>query len=1008
MLRDGLDVDLSVAKAIALLAYLALTSTPQTRDHLVELFWAESSPDAARKNLRNTLWTLRKALGEEAVGGDSERLTLGEGVWVDVRALERASESPPPSLDEQREIVELYHGPLLDGLVLAEAPEWELWLAVERERLEQRFLRLSETLVEGYRAAGRWDEIIEVARRALAQNRLQESLYRALMEAHARLGERAEALRHFDLLVRVLEEELGVEPLPETDALRAAILSGDLNPLAPLPPVAARPLPARPSEVGDGLPPFVGRAAEMAQMDEALAQAQRGQARVLLLAGEVGIGKSRLWQEWAATLPPEITVLQAACLPATQTLPFAPLVELFASPTLRTTLFRDGSPLSPLWLAEIARLLPELCSTLPHLPQPIPMPPEEERRHLFEALTQALHALNARPLVLFLDDVHWADRATLDWLAYFVHRMQGWPLLLVAAYRPEDALAPLGHLLANWGRQGVTQRINVTPLTPEESTSLLSALLPVARQHVSLSSHLKTQSAGNPYFLIELARVENGDLPPALADLIRARVARLPEAAQQVLQAASILEPAFDFPTLRRTSGRGEEETLDALDALLDAHVLVEKSEHYAFAHPLVASVVREGLSRARRTFLHRRAARARERTHAGRLPQIAAALALHHREAGNPARAAHFFEIAAERALSLSAPDEAIAAFEQARALDPAPARDLALGRALAVRGSLAPARSLFQQALAGFEAAQNSSGAVRASVEIAGTFLPEGRGDEAKRWAARALRYVDAAQDPKGHAAAHFLMGAGLLQSTSTLGEAEAHLLEAARLATENHLLDVAARSRFELGNLLAQQGDLAAAVQAYRDTLLLAEAAGDQIQVALAHNNAAYHSLLLGQLEAAHHHIAAGLRLAEEGDFQVVRQYLYSTRGEIALAEAAWDEAEQWIRRGMTEAERQGNRTQVATSLANLALVARGRGDLDEALLLLDQARARVAEFPATHLQAKIALWLTETFLQRGERAAAADALRQADAQLASGERAGLLAWSARLRGRVGIGY
>ncbi|MDQ4078880.1 MAG: AAA family ATPase, partial [Chloroflexota bacterium] len=834
------------------------------------------------------------------------------------------------------------------------------------------------------------------------QDNLQEPMYRALMEAHARQGERPEALRQYEQLQGVLEQELGVEPLPETETLRAAILNGELGHVAVPTPSMSRSAQPSPTD-GTTEVPFVGRWEELAALDAELAVAARGEARVVLLAGEVGIGKSRLWQEWSASLAPHVTVLEGAGLSATQALPFAPLMELFATHPSIQHLFKPDSPLSSVWLAEMARLLPQIRSALPQLPAPTPLSRDEEQHRLFEAFTQSLRVLEARPLLLFMDDLHWADRATLDWLAYFVHRMRDQALLLVVAYRPEDARAPLVHLFAEWGRQGISRRIELSHLAQEESSALLEALIHDPEKRSTLADRLQTQSAGNPYFLIELARAAPGDVPPALVDLIRARLERLPDAARQVLQAAAVLEPTFDFSALRWTSGRGEEETLDALDALLDAHLLVERGTQYAFTHPLVASIVQESLSTARRAFLHRRAATARERVRPEQRPQIAGSLMVHYREAGDPVRAAYYAEMAAEHALSLFAPAEAEHFYREAVALDPTPTRQLGLGRALRMQADYPAARSSFKRALAGFEAVGDRRGAVRACVEMAWSYLPVGRGDEAARWAEQALSYLDVEQDPEGHADAHFLMGAGLLQ-VGALAEAEEHLAKAAQLAVDHDLPNSAARSRFELGNLLAQRGRLRQAVQAYHESISLAEVTGDESQIALGHNNAAYHSILLGDLEAAREHVEIGLDLVEANDLQVPRQYLYSTRGELALAEEQWDEAEEWFQRGMAEAERQGNLSQVANYQANLALVERGRGNLDSALLLLDSAREAVQELPAPHLQVQIDLWLTEVYLQSGALAAARDALNRAGAYLASREREGLLAWAARLRKRV----
>lgn len=1007
--RDGQPVDLP-AKAIGLLGYLALAETAAPRERLLGLFWGESAEEAARKNLRNTLWAIRRALGEEALLADGDRLALGAAVWADVRqfeqahkALDRRAAPVPPTLAQLRAAADLYTGPFLDGLALVEAPEFELWLTAERERLAQAVLALWAAEIAAHAQMGDWRSVAARARRVLAHDSLQEPAVRALMEAQARLGARSEALHQYDVLRSILARELGVEPLPETEALRAAILAGAFDVPAAEPAAAARPSGERPSplRVAASLP-FIGRAQQWAALDAQLAAASAGQARGVLITGELGIGKSRLWREWSAAAPAGCMVLEARCLAATQGLPFAPLTELFGSHPAISELLRPGSPVLISWLAEVARLLPQVRQARGDLPAPALLPPEEERRRVFEAFVQLLSAITARPLVVFVDDVHWIDHATLDWLAYLVHRMHDRALLLVLAYRSEEAPADLVRQVAAWGREGLIQRLPLDRLNGEEAAALIAAL----RVDPTLAHSLQAQSAGNPYFLIELSRAVNGGagspMPPPLVELVRARLGRLPDSARQVLQAAAVLEPDFAVATLRQTSGRSEEETLDALDVLLGAGVLQERADAYTFAHPLVAAVVRADLSSARRAFLHRRAAVAVAALYAGRPGLAAGRLALHHAQAGDSVQAAHYADLAAEHALMLSAPAEAVAFYWQALALEPTPGRQMGLGGALYRLGDLGAARRAYEAALAGYGEAGDTRGQARACLSIAGAYLPIGQPDEVVRWARRGLEVLDAQVDPAAHARAHFLLGAGRLRAGGdALVEAEGHLAEANRLAEEHGLLDVAMVGRFELGNLHAERGDLAGALALYEGVIGLARVAGDPNQEVLAHNNAAYHAMLAGDLTAAHRHLDAALAQTESLDLRLARQYLLSTRGEIALAERLWDEAETWFRQGLAEAQNQGNGEQVAKYHANLALAARGRGDLDAALILLEEAQQAAAPLTARYVQAQIALWLTELHLARGERLVAAEALGRAEDYLAGGQYGNLNAWAQRLR-------
>jgi DNA-binding SARP family transcriptional activator len=1012
--RDNQPVELKAAKEVALLAYLALTAAPQNRERLVDLLWPDSQPEAARQNLRNRLWSIRKALGEEVVVADGQRLALSEAVWVDARQFEPLASTPQDTPVEQLQVaLEQWRGPLLEGLTLLEAPDFELWLTTERERFGQLYLRAMESLVNRQRAAANWPAVIDMAHRALAYDSLQEPLHRALMEAYARLGRRPEALRQYDTLRASLAQELGVEPLPETETLRAAILNGALerNALfttgagapvvmpAPSPPAAPD---HRPATSRHAPQPYIGRQAEQAALDEARRQAEQGALRIVMISGELGIGKSSLWRSWAAKLPSPRLVLETRCLDMTQSLPFAPLTTLFNRPFCLESLTGPGATLSPIWLSELARLLPEIRQRRPDIPPPPALPPDEEQRRMLETFTQILRSLGGRPLVLFIDDLHWADRASLDWLVYMVERLRETPLLLVGAYRPADAPARLTQMVARWGREGMLTRLPLAQLTLAEAGELVAAL----GGDVSQVARLQLQSAGNPYFLIELSRAAGNDTPGELAELIQARLKRLPEVARQTLQVAGVLETRFDFETLRRASRRSEEETLDALDTLLEAAVLVEREDHYEFAHPLVATIVRADLSAARRRVLHRRAAEGLEASHAANLPAVAGQLVRHYAQANQPAEAARYAEMAAEHALALGALIEAAAFYRQAYDLEPTPVRQMELGYALTfTEGGMAEARQTMQSALAVFETAGDRANIVNTCLMLALTYLPGSEGAQVLHWVERAEPHLEAISDPEAEARLYHLKGAGEFRAGRSMSQAESYLARATRLAVEHHLAGIGAISWFELGNLWVQRGDLVKARESFTQALAIAQASQNYFQEALTHNNLGYAAYLAGDLAAARAHIEQGLAFVEARGLVLPRQYLYSTRGEIALAEEEFDEAEAWFKQAIVEAEKYDNWLFIANLQANLGLVARARAEFERALQLLTGARQASAGVVNPHFQTQLDLWLAELHWQRRERAAAETALAQAEARLAGTERAGLLAWAKRVRGLLG---
>lgn len=991
--RGDRAVELRAVKGIALAAYLAVTGLPQRREYLADLLWPDSSPEAARKNLRNTLWTVRQALGQEVlVHPEPDRIALAKSVWVDVSILEAAAESKQAA--DIQAAVEIYRGPFLDGLSLGDAADFEIWLATQRERFSQVYLRLLDSLVAGHRVDADWRKVIEVAHLALTVDDLQEPMYRALMEAHSLLGERAEAIRQYDRLRTTLHRELGVSPLPETEALRLAILTGG-PPDGVVQDLGAH--PRRRRKGGAQESPLVGRRQELAILDQERLRAAGGQASVVLLTGELGIGKTRLWQAWSRALPASSTVLETHCISTTQSLPYAPLIRLLTHSLCLESMTRTDSAVPSIWLAELARLVPEIREQQPGIPVPAVLPPDEERRRLFEAFTQVLASLEGDPLILFLDDLHWTDSATLDWLVYLVDRMAETPLLLVSAYRPHDAPPQLASLVAGWKRERMARELSLPPFTFQEVRQWVEA----TGNDSSMSEDLYTASAGNPYFVQELVRSPGGGTPPVLAELIGARINRLPGTARQVLQAAAIQTADPNLVMLRRTSGRGEEEILDALDTLLAAGLLIEGEGRYRFAQPLVATVVQEDLSDARHGFLHRRAAEALEQIHAGDLVAAAGNLAHHYSQAGLPGKAAAYADLAAERALELAALDEAVTFGRLAWTLEPTHARHFRLGRILVLRGDLDSGRRALEAARDGFEAGGDSVAAARACLDLAESHLPSGQSDLVLRWATEALGYLKRQPGPEALAHAYYLLGAGSAQAGRSLAQAETYLQQAARLAAENNLPGMAARSEFERGNVLAQRGNLTGAIHSFEQSIALARAAQVWLMEVLGHNNLAYHAQLAGDLVTARRHIQAGLALAEEHSLFLPRQYLYSTQGEIALAEDDLDTAISWFHKALAEAQKYNNRLQAANIRANLGLVARRRGDLDQALAHLERACTMAGDTAGLHLHSQIDLWLAELHLQRGEADRARAALARAEAYLSTSEHQGLIAYAAGIR-------
>ena len=963
-------------KAIVMLGYLVIKRTPQRRDSVLAQLWPDSADEAARKNGRNTLWTIRKALNANVIQTRDDQLSLHPELEVDLWRWEQLLPHQPQAA------MRLYRGPFLDGIQLNDAPDLDLWLMLERERLAQLHMRTLSELIQHHEQAERWAEIRSLAQQALQLDPLQEPIHRALMIAHTQLGDRHEALRQYELLTTILERELGVEPLPETIAIASHIRQGDYQRATPLSDHTNLHIEEAP-QTPRGAAPFIGRLDETRLLDQAWAAINSG-PRIALLTGETGVGKTRLMSEWRKQLPVQTTIFWMRCLQSIQHLPWTPLLEILQTQACLATIFNPAGTLSSIWQAELSRVLPQAHEQLPSLPTPPQLPADEERRRIFEAFVQVFQALTP-PIVLFIDDLHWLDATTAAWLDYAVERMSQRPFLIVASYRAEEAAPTLHNLVASWSRRGLLQRIPLRLLTPTESTLLLQRL----GNHTPHSEHVVAQSGGNPLFLIESSQSGDGSIPQALVDLIATRLERLPGAAQQIVQAAAVLNPEFTLDTLRQTSGRSEEETLDGIDALIEAHILQEDADQLTFAHPLIANVVETHLSTARRRFLHRRAAHSREQKYGPQIEALAGRLVDHYRIAGDPFRAAEYADLAAKHAQTLGATTEALEFRKTALELASSPLRQRALGQVLLWLGHIPNAQKAFQSALDAFEAGQLWHEIARTSLIMAESYLPMAAADTAIKLAEHAKKALIHCSDASLDIQVELLLATSRRMAGQPLKLAEQHVQQASALAQRHHKTEFLARIEFERGNQLIQQGKLDQAIAAFQRSLQQSQSGRDLFQEVLCHNNLAFAAILADQRELARWHIEHALEVAEMWSLRLPHQYLWSTRGELALLDGDPATAEIWFLRGLQAAEEQQNVVQVANYHANLALVAHRQHKTTRALHLLTQARTALEEISAPFLKAQIALWKTEILMEQGQRQPAYDLWSQTRKQLENSE-------------------
>jgi predicted ATPase/DNA-binding SARP family transcriptional activator len=729
----GRPLKFRTRKAFALLIYLAVERGTHSREKITALFWPDSDAPHGRTMLRTTLAYLRQSLDDDAspahllVNRDALGFDHGSDFDLDLDRFEAAfrlastwAGASPALADAQllQQAAECYRGGFLAGFSLGDAPDFDDWIRLQREVWHQRMGVVLDglTLIQSH--LGEFAHAIETATRWVAHDPWNENAHQRLIRLHVAAGDRTAALRAYDQCQATLAAELNISPSPETEALAELARAARSQPQLLSHQHALSSRPALPQGA------LVGRTSQHANLVAAFHAIQHGPAQVMLLTGEAGIGKTRLAAEflsWASAHRAD--VLQGRAFETSGSLPYQPLVEC-----LRNRIERENAPvdlLNDTWLAELSRLLPELRERYPDLP-PSTGDEATARVRLFEAAARLGLALAERaPVVIFIDDIHWADGASLDMLHYIGRRWQesGAHILLVLSFRSE-ALATSPEL-ATWlgalERDQNTTRLLLPSLTAEETIRLVQTL--TLDRHASMVEQfgrwLYAETRGQPFYIHEtlkalierqlLSLQAEGDgiwslaveapvrdvarlhglLPAGVREVIRSRLAQLTPTAMALLTAAAVLDHEFSFEQLCRVADLTEQESLVALDHILRGGQLAETTQRrstlaraprtgeqqpgsslplvttYSFTHAKIRDVVYTEAGDARRRIFHRRALYV--------LEQVAAppATLAHHAYQAGMAEPAFGLSVAAgDDALQLFAIREAIALYEQAREL--------------------------------------------------------------------------------------------------------------------------------------------------------------------------------------------------------------------------------------------------------------------------------------------------------------------------------------------------
>jgi tetratricopeptide (TPR) repeat protein/transcriptional regulator with XRE-family HTH domain len=711
-------------------------------------------------------------------------------------------------------------------------------------------------------------------------------------------------------------------------------------------------------------PPFVGRTRELALLQRHLAGAG---PPVLLLAGEPGIGKTRLLR---AAIPRAVAqglrVLEGGCQRRGGQEPYAPLLGALQRHIRSRRLVQRRAELQG--CAWLVRLLPELVSG-PIEPLPAwTLAPEQEQRLMFEAVVRFLtNVAGSAGTLLVLDDLQWAGRDALDLLATLARSAAEVPLRVLGAYRDTEVQSqdPLSVMLADLAHAGQAARRLLGPLAPPEAQELLDGLLAgVADDMSALRERVLQRTGGVPFFLVSYAQAVHADtagregapgsgeaaIPWDVAQTIRQRVAALPEPAREILGVAAVADRVAESALLTATTPHPNGEVLAALNLATQVGLLQEEAQVYRFAHDVIREVVEADLGLARRLALHKRVAEALE-GRPGEPPLDR--LAYHYARGDVLDKAALYLERAGDRARAQFAHTAAEGYYREAvdhlerlgHRRDAARVREKR-GTVLRLAGRYEAALVELDQAVATYRAAGDLESVARALAETWVAHAERGTVEEGIICFQSALHLLEDNEPSYGLAALYsaLVMLLSISGRVPELVAAVGRMVELARAVGDGELVaEAEAKRSFVLLDLV---GGSEEALGALDEARRLGEAAGGMANLAGWFNVTAGAYLERGEFGLSQAYRVRGLAIAERQGDILRTMFLTLTRGETAFYTGHWDQAAadfRWVE-GLSQ-QLEASRPYVG-ALLGLGAVHLCRGEHDVAARYLEEGQARAA--------------------------------------------------------------
>lgn len=633
-----------------------------SRDRLATLLWENVPSNKARHSLSHAIYAIRQVLPDMPIEVFGDDIVLNkEAVTVD--AIQYDKLIAAHRLDEA---LELYRGEFLDGFWLKDCKAFEEWVSHERTLRRDTARAARYSLAQRAEAGGDWLKVIELTTRLLEADPLDEAAMRMRSISIAATHGKDSALRDLRRFIERLETDFGCQPERATKDLVAHLSSSDVIGVAS----------ANASEPAEQVV-FVGRQKDFEKLRRAWEAVKGSVCRVVRVAGEPGIGKTRLCERFLRLAAIQgARVFQSSCYPTDIQLPYSAIVNCITSDLS----ISDVRGLPNAWSAALAELLPEYYDEQVRASDPAVLDANSARRRLFDAFCGMLQRIvHDRPAVLFIDDFQWADESSIALIHYVVRKLMNHPVMILLAMRTDDQITGR-HATAhgNIFPYGFVETIALQELEQADVDSLIAACEQKERYCCpeSLKHFIHERIGGRPFFIIEMIKalgsgsikwdtgpISTGvfdrttiDLPSSIEELLISQIQPVSEDANTVLGVLAVLGRKAPIWLIQQVTALDGVRLMRGLDELLARGIIREQEAEVAFCHDLIREATYRTMSGVRRRYLHGTAAD----TLSSWSHVPAATIAFHYDLAGNRAMAQQYALLAADQSQKVHAYNEA------------------------------------------------------------------------------------------------------------------------------------------------------------------------------------------------------------------------------------------------------------------------------------------------------------------------------------------------------------